>query len=106
MPSGANRALSLLSWINGVDQREQVALELRRFTQHVMPILRSLRAQTIHNDLNPHNILAVGANTDQIAGVIDFGDMLRTPLIQELATAAAYQPAVGTHPMQALAHIA
>jgi hydroxylysine kinase len=41
-------------------------------------------------DMNPHNVL-VTADGDGIAGVLDFGDMVRTPLVCDLAVTASYQ---------------
>ena len=64
---------------------------LDRFATHALPILPGLRAQVIHNDFNPHNILADPTTDTRIAGIIDFGDMVHAPLVQDLATAAAYQ---------------
>jgi hydroxylysine kinase len=68
---------------------------LDRFEQHALPLLPSLRAQVVHNDFNPHNLLSDGTEDGAILGIIDFGDMLRAPLIQDLATAAAYQLGTG-----------
>jgi 4-aminobutyrate aminotransferase-like enzyme len=42
----------------------------------------------IHADANPDNILVDAMNPDQIAGILDFGDMVYAPLIAELAIAA------------------
>jgi Ser/Thr protein kinase RdoA (MazF antagonist) len=70
------------------------ALPLRvldRFEAHAVPHLPGLRHQVVHNDFNPHNILADARSDDRIAGIIDFGDMVRAPMIQDIATAAAYQ---------------
>jgi Ser/Thr protein kinase RdoA (MazF antagonist) len=50
--------------------------------------LPELRRQVIHADLHPENVLAT--QTGEIAGVIDFGDMLQAPLIMEVAVAASY----------------
>ena len=57
----------------------------------VEPALTACRWQIVHNDLNPHNVLANPDNLDQIAGILDFGDMVDTPLICDLAVTAAYQ---------------
>lgn len=64
---------------------------LDRFDADVVPRLQGLRWQVVHNDLNPHNVLVDAGDTDRIAGVLDFGDMVRTPLICDLAVAASYQ---------------
>lgn len=54
---------------------------------HLWPELETLPAQVIHNDGNPQNLLASGG---RLSGIIDFGDILRGPAVQDLATAAAY----------------
>ncbi|GLS86578.1 aminotransferase [Cypionkella aquatica] len=54
------------------------------------PALAGLRWQVVHNDLNPHNVLVSQDNPDQIAGILDFGDMVHTPLICDAAIAASY----------------
>lgn len=55
------------------------------------PALAGLRAQIVHSDLNPHNVLVSPDDPDRLAGIIDFGDMVRTPVICDLAVACAYQ---------------
>lgn len=63
----------------------------------VRPRLDHLPWQVVHADLNPHNVLCAPGDPDRIAGVLDFGDMVRTPRICDLAVAAAYhvQPGAG-----------
>jgi hydroxylysine kinase len=84
----AARTRGLLAHVSDPARRAIPTQFLDRFERHALPILPGLRAQVVHNDFNPHNVLADG---DGIAGIIDFGDMLRAPLVQDLATAAAYQ---------------
>ncbi len=48
---------------------------------------RDFPVQVVHNDFNPHNVLA---RADGSLGVIDFGDILYTPRIHDLAIACAY----------------
>jgi Ser/Thr protein kinase RdoA (MazF antagonist) len=50
-----------------------------------------LRRQVIYNDLNFHNVLVDPQDPDRIAGIIDFGDIIAAPLINDLAVAASYQ---------------
>ena len=45
----------------------------------------------IHNDMNPDNVLVKHSDSSQVAGMIDFGDMVHAPLINDPAVAAAYQ---------------
>lgn len=65
---------------------------LFQFEMLVLPVLKNLRTSIIHNDANDYNLL-VGTNppdTGKIAGIIDFGDMVYTYTIFELAIALAY----------------
>ena len=57
----------------------------------IAPQFPDWRWQVVHNDLNPHNVLCAPDAPDRIAGVLDFGDMVRTPLVCDLAVAAAYR---------------
>src|SRR5207237_4304140 len=63
---------------------------MKRFTDHVLPRLPSVRAQVIHNDYHLYNVLVAPGDHERILGVIDFGDMLHAPLVGEVATAAAF----------------
>ena len=76
-----------------------------RFDADIAPALPGLRWQVVHGDLNPHNILADPAGPDRVTGILDFGDMVRTPLVCDLAIAASYRidPA---HPLDSLSDFA
>jgi Ser/Thr protein kinase RdoA (MazF antagonist) len=50
------------------------------------PALRALRAQAIHGDFHPCNIL-VNNTRDACTGILDFGDMIHAPLVLEPAVA-------------------
>lgn len=67
------------------------AATLERFDAEVAPRLADCRWQVVHNDLNPHNVLVDAEDPNRIAGVLDFGDMVRTPLVCDLGVAASYQ---------------
>ncbi len=64
---------------------------LDRFDAEVKPHLARCRTQVVHNDLNPHNVLVDQGDPDRITGILDFGDMVETPLICDAAVTAAYQ---------------
>ena len=100
------RVRGLLAEIADGERRGLPERALDRFSRHVLPVLPGLRQQVVHNDFNPHNVLAAAGTDDEIAGVIDFGDMVRAPLIQDLATAAAYQVTADGHPLQGVADMA
>jgi Ser/Thr protein kinase RdoA (MazF antagonist) len=79
--------------------RDLATKALDDFETYALPVFDSLRWQVIHNDLNPDNILLKEAGGSEIAGVIDFGDMLRSPLIADVAVAAAYLRAMTGNPL-------
>jgi hydroxylysine kinase len=61
------------------------------FDREVMPRLGSLRTQVVHNDLNDYNVLVDANDGDRVTGILDFGDMVRTTRINDLAIAASYR---------------
>ncbi len=79
----------LRPWLPAVepDRRPAVEAVLDRFESRVGPQLRALRAQVVHNDLAPGNVLVDDASA--ITGITDFGDMTHTTLVCDLAVAAA-----------------
>jgi Ser/Thr protein kinase RdoA (MazF antagonist) len=72
------------------ERRSLVECALERFKTRVAPVLPTLPAQVVHNDLNPHNVVLTEEG-DAIAGIIDFGDLVHAPRICDVAIAAAYQ---------------
>ncbi len=83
------RLPQLRPWLAAVDVDRRAAVEavLDRFEHRVAPQLRTLRAQVVHNDLAPTNVLVDDAL--QPTGITDFGDMTHTALACDLAVAAA-----------------
>lgn len=102
----ADRTRDLLGAIAEPEERTLVETVLGQFQRDVQPRFSASRAQVIHNDFNPHNVLVSAADRQQVAGVIDFGDAIRAPLTQELAIASSYQMSRVGHPLEAAAHIA
>jgi Ser/Thr protein kinase RdoA (MazF antagonist) len=68
-----------------------VRMGLDRFESIVKPRLATLRTQVIHGDFNPHNILVNPADQIRVTGVLDFGDMVHSALVNDVAVAASYQ---------------
>jgi len=83
--------------------RALVSDQLDRFGHELQPALAARPAQAIHNDLNPDNVLLAGAGPEQVAGFIDFGDMVAAPSICEVAVAGAYHLGPGPDPLPNLA---
>jgi 4-aminobutyrate aminotransferase-like enzyme/Ser/Thr protein kinase RdoA (MazF antagonist) len=65
---------------------------LARFAGHVAPRLDSLRQQVIHNDWNDYNVVVapLEAAAREVVGVVDFGDMVWSPVVADLAVACTY----------------
>jgi hydroxylysine kinase len=101
----AARLVDLLVHIKEPGPRLLIEQTLDKFMSQVKPKLDTLRTQVIHNDMNLGNILVDKARSNRIRGLIDFGDMVKSPLIIDLAVAAAYQlsedddPLAGALPM-------
>lgn len=78
LPAVPDRALRVLC-----------AAALDRFDDATGPALARLPWQVVHADLNPHNLLT-DADATGITGILDFGDMVRTARVCDLAVAASY----------------
>lgn len=78
---------SLVGSISDTERRGLVNAAISRFETSVSPVLSSLRHQVIHNDFNRDNILVHG---ERITGLIDFGDIVWSPVVQDIATTCAY----------------
>jgi hydroxylysine kinase len=59
-----------------------------RFTGQVAPRLAEQRTQLVHNDFSPDNVL-ISADGTRVCGIIDFGDLTVTALVNDVAVAAA-----------------
>ena len=72
------------------ERRAQAEAVLKEFERALPAIAALKRRQIIHNDFNPHNILLDPAAPTDVVGIIDFGDMVHAPLINDLAVALSY----------------
>ncbi len=71
-------------------RQAMVTKVLDAYGQLAHAALHELPRQVIHNDFNPHNILVDPAMPEKVTGIIDFGDMVEAPAINDLAVALAY----------------
>ena len=76
-----------LEYIEDVETKKLVEYFLLQYNENVFSNDCNLRSSIIHNDANDWNILV---NKDNIIGVIDFGDMVKTYMINEVAIALSY----------------
>jgi 4-aminobutyrate aminotransferase-like enzyme/Ser/Thr protein kinase RdoA (MazF antagonist) len=91
-----DRAVSVIgSHITYIDEGRRRVI-IQRFLHHydaiVAPRLSELRKSVIHNDCNDHNIIVgpLDQNNERAVGVIDFGDLVYTSTVNELAIGLAY----------------
>lgn len=73
--------------IQSVKKRNVIINYFQKFKENVIPVLPELRKSIIHGDANEWNVLV---NNGKVTGIIDFGDLSYTPLINELAITIAY----------------
>jgi len=85
--SRASEANDNLKHILNHEKRRIAGYFLLQFDTEVLPQIHRLRHAYIHNDANNYNVLVQG---NQVSGLIDFGDMVYTALINNLAIACTY----------------
>jgi Ser/Thr protein kinase RdoA (MazF antagonist) len=82
---------SLTSHIQKPEDKRLVEYYLLQFESEVLSRSVELRRSLIHNDANDHNLLVNEENTHPVVnGIIDFGDMVYSHTIFELAVALVY----------------
>lgn len=82
-------AVSRDLWASAEDDvRSLAAPMLDRLRDEVLPALNGLPSQVIHNDGHTGNLLRADAQSQEVVGLIDFGDMVYAPVINELAIPA------------------
>jgi hydroxylysine kinase len=80
----------LVAHIADAGRRELAEHFLDAFETHAKPLLPTLRTQVIHNDLNFYNVLVDPQNHERLVGILDFGDMVFSPLVVDVAVGASY----------------
>ncbi len=91
--SNAGRTIQIyLKHIKALENHHLVEGFLERFRAETEPQLDELRSGIIHNDANDYNVLVEpeGRWRNTVTGVIDFGDMVYTRIVNEIAIACAY----------------
>ena len=91
-----------LTTLLGVFPSDSVAEALRRFDDRVEPHLSALPTQVIHNDFNAGNVLVDPDAEEFVVGILDFGDVVYSLRIADLAIALAYQISPMRHSLRDL----
>ena len=96
-----------VAFIDLPEKRDLVTRFLKRFQLESEPQLPHLPTSVIHNDANDYNVLVEpdAKWRNQVTGVIDFGDMVHTYTISELAIACAYAMLNKADPLSAAANV-
>lgn len=77
----------LLQFIPDPSARNQVSYFMLQFREHVVPFASQFRKSLIHNDGNDWNVLT---DHNKVTGIIDFGDMCHTWLVNEVTIGMTY----------------
>ena len=91
-----------VKYIKMPQHRKLVDYFFLQFSENVLPEIPNLRKSIIHSDANDWNLVV---RRGQVAGIIDFGDMVYSSLINELATAIAYAILGKLEPVEWACHI-
>ena len=104
-PSQATWTKPHLSKFEG-ERRNIVEYFYELFLMDVVPAFSKLRQSVNYNDANDYNVLVSNdLSNPQVPGVIDFGDVVYTHTVNELAIAIAYAVMDKTNPLEAACHI-
>lgn len=95
LANGLNIIHKYEALIREPELRQLIGQLRTQFEEHVTPLLPKLRRSAIHNDGNDFNLLAgdgsdLYSRNQSIVGLIDFGDMVYSFTVSDLAVAIAY----------------
>jgi 4-aminobutyrate aminotransferase-like enzyme/Ser/Thr protein kinase RdoA (MazF antagonist) len=96
--------------IPDLDLRKRIEAFALDFDRYVSPLLPGLRRSVIHNDANDYNVIVGGkrdwyTRNQRVVGIIDFGDMVFSHTVGNLAVAVAYAILDKSDPLQAATRI-
>ncbi|MBL0375262.1 aminotransferase class III-fold pyridoxal phosphate-dependent enzyme, partial [Rhizobium sp. KVB221] len=100
----AEMHLANVPLIEDTEKRSLVAAILNRFSTVIRPALEACPRQVIHNDANDYNTILDAEG--RVSGLLDFGDMVETHRVVEIAVAGAYALIGETDPVGSVARIA
>ncbi len=104
--AGARRAVEArLHLVSDPALRSAIETVCRAFDAHTAPLLPVLPRSVIHGDLNDYNVLVAWTDGPPpalgVSGIVDFGDMLESYAVADLAIAVAYAVLDAADPLAA-----
>mgnify|MGYP003325295106 CR=1 FL=1 len=100
-------------FVTDPDRRALLDSIIERWTSNIEPRMKRLRHAVIHGDANDNNLVVDPGNPDdpfgryvQIAGILDFGDLVYSAVINDVAVAASYHVHDADDPIGVVADIA
>lgn len=82
----------LLEWVTHPDDVTMATRIFDQFDALVAPRIDDLDTQMIHGDFSPFNVVVDPASAEFVTGIIDFGDVVRSPpTVFEVSVAVANQ---------------
>ncbi|QCX00016.1 aminotransferase class III-fold pyridoxal phosphate-dependent enzyme [Aggregatimonas sangjinii] len=91
-----------LKYIPNAKDRSLVDYFFVQFDEHIYPIQDQFRRGIIHNDGNHWNVLT---KNGEVSGIIDFGDMCHSWLVNEVTIAITYVMMGKSDPLAIAAHV-
>ena len=85
------RTLGLLEELGDFPSKDTAAALISHIDARIRAEFGGLRQQVIHNDMNDMNVLVDPDDESVVVGVIDFGDLVHTALVADVAILAADQ---------------
>lgn len=84
----ALRLREILANLEDAPAEAAIGALLDDFAREAAPVLPGLRQQVLYNDMNHGNTLVDPARPDEVAGIIDFGDIVHTAVAIDVAVGA------------------
>jgi hydroxylysine kinase len=84
-----HRMRPLLGYLDDREKRSLAEDVFDQFDATVVPHLDTLPSQVVHGDFSPFNVLVNPNSPAYVTGIIDFGDVVRTPVIFDISVTMA-----------------
>ena len=89
--------------VHDTEDQQTIQHFLDIYQEVTAPLLHRLESGLIHNDANDYNIIL--DESGKLSGIIDFGDMVESYIVGELAIACAYVMLKKADPLAAATHV-